>query len=72
MKWFYRQGQNERKRLIKSNKQATTPDKVYRIKLLNREIKKHVHKVKTAKVRRSIYPGNTASLWSAVKIAKVK
>ena len=34
---------------------------------LNTEIKNHFNEKKRRHVRRNIYPGNTASLWKAVK-----
>ena len=36
---------------------------------MNKEIKNHYYTTKAKKVRRSIIPGNTASLWQAVEIA---
>ena len=59
-----------RKRLLKSQRILPISTKLDRIKQLNKEIKSHYHKIKLKNVRRSIFPGNTASLWTAVKIAK--
>ena len=61
---------NIRKRLIKSNKNHPCPLKLEKIKSINKEIKSHYNQARATKVRRSIIPGNTASLWKAVKIAK--
>ena len=41
-----------------------------RIKNLNVEIKNHFNSKKTCSVRRKIIPGNSKSLWDAVKLAK--
>ena len=41
-----------------------------RINQLNSEIKLHFHGQKTMSIRRKILPGNSKSLWDAVKIAK--
>ena len=38
--------------------------------MLNFEIKAHFHNKTKKNVRRSIIPGNTKSLWKAVKVAK--
>ena len=46
-----------------------TNTKLERIRLLSREMKSHYHKIKLKNDRRSIFPGNTASLRTAVKIA---
>ena len=67
---FMNQKLNHRKRLLKSNKRENTARKTERIKTLNSEIKRYFHNQKASKVRRSIYPGNTGSLWKAVKTAK--
>ena len=61
---------NECKRLLKSSRIAHSIIKQERIKALNKEIKLHYHSLKSHNVRRSIFPGNTASLWQSVKIAK--
>ena len=61
---------NLRKRLL--NKINNNPTNAIRdrIKNLNIEIKNHFLYKKTSSVRRKILPGNTKSLWDAVKIAK--
>ena len=41
-----------------------------RIKALNKDIKYYFHQKKSKSVRRRIVPGNSASLWDAVKTAK--
>ena len=61
---------NQRKRLLKSKKILTTIYKVDTIKQLNNDIKNYFHDQKKARVRRNIYPGNTGSLWNAVKKAQ--
>ena len=61
---------NERRRLLKSNRHYTTVNKTERMKVLNNDIKSHFNNAKASKVRRSIQPGNTSSLWKAVKTAK--
>jgi hypothetical protein len=52
---------------IKTNPSNTLRD---RIKNLNFEIKQHFHSCKSKAIRRKILPGNSKSLWDAVKIAK--
>ena len=47
-----------------------TSEKTKRIKKLNKEIKSHFQTRMNKNVRRSIIPGNTQSLWTAVKVAK--
>ena len=61
---------NLRKRLLNSLK--TSPSNILRdrIKNLNIEIKNHFMYEKTKTLQRSIIPGNSKSLWKAVKIAK--
>ena len=52
---------------MKTNPSNTLRD---RIKNLNFEIKQHFHSCKSKAIRRKILPGNSKSLWDAVKIAK--
>ena len=52
------------------NKNLVTSEKTKRIKKLNKEIKSHFQTRMNKNVRRSIIPGNTQSLWTAVKVAK--
>ena len=61
---------NLRKRLLNSLK--TNPSNILRdrIKNLNIEIKNHFMYEKMKTLQRSIIPGNSKSLWKAVKIAK--
>ena len=61
---------NLRKRLIKISR--TNPNDPLRIRInnLNKEIKSHFHNQKYNNIQRSIIPGNSKSLWKAVKISK--
>ena len=62
---------NKRNRLKK--KLSTHPDPNcirQEIKTLNKEIKSYFHKLKSKNVRKGIVPGNSKSLWDAVKKAK--
>ena len=61
---------NERKRLLKSNRRFCTRERSERIKQLNKEIKNHFYVNTKNKITRTIIPGNTQSLWKAVKMAK--
>ena len=61
---------SERKRLPKSNMRITTNEKTARVKSLNTEIKAYFINAKSKSIRQCIVPGNTASLWTAVKTAK--
>ena len=61
---------NERKRLLRSNRQYVNTERTDRIKRLNKDIKNHFNTKMKKNVRRSIVPGNTQSLWRAVKVAK--
>ena len=67
---FIKKKTNLRKRLIKTKKYRKDPSIYQKIKDLNREIKAYYNKSKSKRVRQSILPGNTQSLWRAVKIAK--
>ena len=40
------------------------------LKILNKEIKKYFYHSKATSVRRGIMPGNSKSLWEAVRISK--
>ena len=61
---------NLRKKLLKSSR--LNPSNLIRIRLnnINREIKYHFKQLKYESIQRSIIPGNSKSLWRAVKIAK--
>ena len=55
---------------LKSNKRVPNMEKIQKIKALNKDLKTYYHTVKSKNVRRNVMPGNSASLWKAVKIAK--
>ena len=61
---------NMRKKLLKLIKTQKTNELRNQIKILNIEIKRHFQIKKSNSIRRKIIPGNTKSLWDAVKIAK--
>ena len=61
---------NLRKRLLRSLDNNASNSLRDRIKNLNIEIKYHFLSLKSCSVRRKIIPGNSKSLWDAVKIAK--
>ena len=61
---------NIRKRLIRNLKHNSSNELRDRISNLNVEIKHHFQSLKTNSIRRQIIPGNTKSLWDAVKLAK--
>ena len=61
---------NLRKRLLKSNKTNPKSETNKRIRCLNHEIKMYYDNIKKNSIQRSIIPGNSKSLWNAVKIAK--
>jgi hypothetical protein len=63
---------NIRKRLLRSIKRNPSNEKKLRIKNLNIEIRNYYYGKTRSKVRRGILPGNSKSLWDAVKIAKNK
>ena len=60
---------NIRKRLLKKLRVDRSLDLKSKIKELDRQIKMHFHENKAKKVRRTIIPGNTNSIWKAVRIA---
>ena len=60
---------NIRKRLLVKYKSTKSPDIKLRIKCLDKKIRSFFHSSKLKNVRRSIIPGNSGSLWKAVKIA---
>ena len=59
-----------RKRLLNSMKRNPDDELKKRLKQLNAEIKNHYRMNKRMRVRKGIIPGNTKSLWKAVKVAK--
>ena len=61
---------NCRKRLLSKQKRNPTADTATRIRNLSKEIKTYFYGATKNKVRRGIIPGNTKTLWDAVKIAK--
>ena len=61
---------NIRKRLLKIYKTNKTVCIKEKIKILDKEIRSHFHTQRSKDVRRSIVPGNSQSLWKAVKIAR--
>ena len=61
---------NLRKNLLKKYKNERSTVLKARIKELNYNIKFYYHSTKAKEVRRNIIPGNSKSLWSAVKKAK--
>ena len=61
---------NQRKRLLKSFKITKCIETKIRIKTLDKEIRFYFNTAKRKNVRRLITPGNTQSLWRAVKIAR--
>jgi hypothetical protein len=61
---------NIRKRLLKQQKTSNTPALCAQLETLNKEIRDLFQKKKSKKVCKTIIPGNTQSLWKAVKIAK--
>ena len=62
---------NLRKRLLKIQRERPSLELKIRIKSLNFEIKTHFYSDKRKKVRSKILPGNSKSLWDAVKVAHV-
>ena len=61
---------NMKKRFLKILKTKQRPDLQIKIKALNKEIKFNLKNLKTKKVRQGIIPGNSKTLWNAVKKAK--
>ena len=62
---------NKRNRLLKKFKTNPNPHSTRQeIKSLNKEIKSFYLKIKSLNVRKGIIPGNSKSLWDAVKKAK--
>ena len=61
---------NLRKRLLRKFKLDKSEELKHRIKELDNYIKQFHHNNKAKRVRKAIIPGNTKSLWNAVKIAR--
>ena len=61
---------NARKNLLKKFKLRPNFDLKAKIKSLDSNIKNHFYQEKRKRVRRGILPGNSKSLWAAVRIAK--
>ena len=61
---------NRRKKLLAKLKVRFNNDIKAEIKNMDKVIRAHHHINKTADVKRAIIPGNSGSLWKAVKIAK--
>ena len=61
---------NARKNLLRKNKSRPTDNFRLKIKQIDFNIKNHFYQEKRNKVRRGILPGNSKSLWTAVRIAK--
>ena len=59
-----------RKRLLKTLEKKPSNPLRDRIKNLNIEIRHHFRSLKTKSIRRKITPGNSKSLWDAVRLAK--
>ena len=63
---------NRRNNLLKKikNNPLVAPSARNEIKILNYDIKKYFYQIRGNSIRRNIIPGNSKSLWDAVKIAK--
>ena len=61
---------NRKKRLLKSKRLNNNTLNNERLKIINKEIRLKIKLEKTLNVRRGIIPGNSKSLWNAVKKAK--
>ena len=62
---------NLRKRLLKKLRTTNNKDGMKsRINNISQEIKQHYREEKKKAVRKNIIPGNSKSLWDAVKVAK--
>ena len=61
---------NRRRYLLKKSKHNRNLEIKEDIKNLNREIRNFFHTKKNERIRKIILPGNTQSLWKAVKVAK--
>ena len=61
---------NKKKRLLKKKSQSQNFTEHLTLKSIGKEIKKIIRHQKTKNVRKGIIPGNSKSLWNAVKKAK--
>ena len=61
---------NLRKRLIASFRSSKCAVTKTRLSVVNKEIKSYFKNIRSNKVRKTIIPGNTKSLWKAVRLAK--
>ena len=61
---------NKRKKLLMQQKKSRNEELRQRIKVLDKEIRSYFVTMKASHVRRSIIPGNSGSLWKAVKAAR--
>ena len=67
---FMKNKYNLRKRLLRIYREKRDETSKERLKQINNEIKTFHNNLQSNKVRKAIVPGNTKSLWKAVKIAK--
>lgn len=61
---------NKRKRLLRIYRLKRDEISKARLKQINSEIKIYHNNLQSCKIRKSIVPGNTKSLWNAVRLAK--
>ena len=61
---------NKRKKLLQKYKINKCPITKVAIKSLDKEIRAHFYSTKSKNIRKAITPGNTESLWRAVKMAR--
>ena len=61
---------NRRKNLLKKLKINNNLENKKEIRVLNQDIKNYFSKKRTEKIRKIIVPGNSKSIWKAVKVAK--
>jgi hypothetical protein len=67
---FIKRKINKRKKLLKQYKYNKCIQTKNQVKILDKEIRSHFNISRTNNVRKAITPGNTKSLWQAVKIAR--
>ena len=61
---------NQKKRLLKNKRQNKTFDQHLKLKNINKEITSHLRQENTKRIRKGIIPGNSKTIWNAVKKAK--